>query len=241
MNVLVLGASSAVGAGVAEAFSPGNRLLLTGRDASRLGRAVERCRAAGACDVSGVAWDLRKGIGELGSAARGFRPDLVINAASATSRLRDDQVAPGEMEGHLAVDLTVPLDLVRSLLPDQVGRPFGVVFISTVLSAVRSPGREIYGSLKRVHEKALLGLSADRPDFRLLIVRVSKRIPADAESIEARKLGRAVLKGYLEGKRFMYHGVAGRLAKALYGFHPILFSLAVRAGRYAHGRSSTSF
>jgi len=240
MNVLVLGASSAVGAGVAEAFSPGNRLLLTGRDAFRLGRAAERCRAAGASAVSGMAWDLRKGVGELGRAASGWRPDLVVNAASATSRLRDGRIDPAEMEGLLAVDLKTPLDLVRSLLPERGGRPFGVVFISSILSAVTSPDREIYGALKRIHEISLRGLAASRPDLRLLIVRVSRRIPTDDKSPEADRLGAAVLKGYLEGKRLIYHGTAGRLAEACCNLTPRLFSLAVGIERFVHGRSSTS-
>jgi hypothetical protein len=180
--------------------------------------------------------------GNRRTGARGPRAaaDLVINAASATSRLRDEKIQLAEMDGILAVDLTVPLDLVRRLLPDPGGRSFGVVFVSTFLSVVRSPGREIYGSLKRVHEKALEGLSAARPDLRLLIVRVSKRIPADAESPAARELGAAVLKGYLEGRRVLYHGAAGRLAMALYGFHPFLYSLAVKIDRFLHGMDSKS-
>lgn len=231
MNVLVLGASSAVGAGVAEAFSPGNRLLLTGRDASRLGRAAERCRAAGASAVSCLAWDLRKGPGDLGRAALDWRPELLINAASATSRLRDDRIDPAEMDGILSVDLTAPLDLVRAVLPEPGGRPLGVVFISSFLSVVRSPGREIYGSLKRVHEMALQGLADSRPDLRLLIVRVSKRIPTDMGSPEAGRLGAAVLKGYREGKQVIYHGVSGRLAMAIHGIHPALYGLASGAER----------
>jgi len=58
MNVIVLGASSAIGAGVAEAFSPGNRLLVTGRDIPRLRRSADRCRAEGAPHVVEVACDL---------------------------------------------------------------------------------------------------------------------------------------------------------------------------------------
>jgi hypothetical protein len=144
------------------------------------------------------------------------------------------------MEGLLAVDLTAPLDLVRALLPVPGGRPFGVVFISSFLSMVHSPGREIYGSLKRIHEKALLSMASSHPDLRLLIVRVSKRIPVDSESLEARELGAAVLKRYLEGRRVMYHGATGRLAMALYVFQPFLFSLAVRMGRFLRGMSSTN-
>lgn len=236
MNVLVLGASSAVGAGVAEAFSPGNRLFLTGRDASRLGRAAERCRAAGASFVDELAWDLRNGPGGLKEAAVRWRPDLVINAASAASRLRDHQIADDDLAGLFSVDLASPLDVIRAVLPERGGRSVGVVFISSILSAVKSPDREIYGALKRIHERTLEGLAASRPDLRLLIVRVSKRIPTDGWSPEADRLGAAVLKGYLEGKRLIYHGNGGRLAMALYSVQPALFGLGLKAARRVRER-----
>ncbi len=238
MNVMVLGASSAVGAGVAEAFSPGNRLLLTGREESRLGLVADRCRACGASRVDVIAWDLRRGSGELKNAARELRPDLIINAASAASRLRDPLVPAGELEGVVAVDLLAPLDLVRSVLADRGSRPrpVGIVFISSFLAAVESPDRAIYGALKRIHEKALEGMAAELPDLRLLIVRVSKRIPVAGDGPEARKLGAAVQRGYLSGKCIMYHGVTGRLAAALYRIQPALFELAVKASRRVRDR-----
>ena len=240
MNILVLGASSAIGAGVAESFSSGNRLFITGRDASRLRRAADRCRAAGASLVVEMTWDLRRGSGDLKDAAVGWRPDLVINAASAASRLRDHQVAADDMEGILAVDLAVPLDVIRAVFPERESRPVGVVFISSILSVVKSPDREIYGALKRIHERALQGLAAARPDLRLLIVRISKRIPTDGESPETGRLGTAVLNGYREGKRVIYHGAGGRLMEALFNFQPLLFASALKVSRFMQGKSSTS-
>jgi NADP-dependent 3-hydroxy acid dehydrogenase YdfG len=240
MNVLVLGASSAVGAGTAESFSPGSRMLLTGRDPSRLRRASDRCRAAGAAEVVEMPWDLRRGAGDLREAAVRFRPDLVINAASASSRLRDHQINDEDMEGILSVDLSAPLGLLRALLSEGGGRPFGVVFISSICAAVRNPGREIYGTLKRLHEKTLLRLAASEPALRLLIVRVSKRIPVDGESPETARLGRAVRDGYRGGKRLLYYGPAGRLMVALFHIHPLLYATGSRMSRFLHGRSSTS-
>ena len=94
----------------------------------------------------------------------------------------------------LAVDLAAPLDVIRAVISDRDGRPVGIVFISSFLSIVRSPDREIYGALKRVHERVLQGLAASQPGLRLMIVRISKRIPPEGESAEAGRLGSAVLK-----------------------------------------------
>jgi NADP-dependent 3-hydroxy acid dehydrogenase YdfG len=233
MNVIVLGASSAIGAGVAEAFSPGNRLLVTGRDIPRLRRSADRCRAEGASHVVEVACDLRHGSGELEKTAQVWQPDLIINAASATSRLRDHQISIGEMMGIIAADLLTPFELIQAVLANRGSRPVGILFISTMLSVVKSPDREIYGALKRIHEKILLGMAASQPDLQLLIVRISKWIPPDVESMETKKLGLAVLDGYRGGKQVLYYGFPGRVMTALYYAQPLLFGLAVRMNRFA--------
>jgi len=231
MNVLVFGASSSVGASVAESFSPGNNMFLTGRDASGLRRAAQRCKRAGASDVAEMVWDLGKGSGDLGKEAVRWCPDIIVNAASASSRLQDDKIAAEELEKIVATDLTVPLDVIRAVLSDRRGDQVGIVYISSFLSVVLSPDRAIYGALKRIHEKVLLGLAASHPGVRLMIVRVSRRIPIEGESREAKRLGAAVLEGYRKGKRTMYHGVSGKLGMLLFYFQPAFFRLGVKLDR----------
>jgi len=135
------------------------------------------------------------------------------------------------MGSILAAELSTPFEVVQSVFANRDGRPVGILFISTMLSVVKSPDREIYGALKRIHEKVLMGLAASQPDLRLLIVRISKWIPPDAESPETKKLGSAVLDAYRGGKRVLYYGFPGRLATALYYAQPLLFDLAVRVKR----------
>ena len=231
MNVIVLGATSAIGGGIAEAFSPGNRLLVTGRDISRLKRSADRCKAEGASHVVEVACDLRHGSDELEKSAVDWQPDLIINAASATSRLRDHQISIEDMGSILTADLLTPFEVIQSVLANRDSRPVGILFISTMLSVVKSPDREIYSALKRIHEKVLLGLAASQPDLRLMIVRISKWIPPDVENPETKKLGLAVLNGYREGKQVLYYGFPGRLMTTLYYSQPLLFDLAVRVSR----------
>ena len=231
MNILVFGASSSIGASVAESFSAGNRMFLTGRDLSGLKTAAQRCRRAGASDVVEMAWDLGKGSGDLGEEAVRWRPDIIVNAASASSRLRDNGIAAEELEKIVSTDLTAPLDVIRAVLSNRRGGQIGIVYISSFLSVVLSPDRAIYGALKRIHEKVLLGMAASQPEVRLMIVRISGRISTEGESSEARRLGAAVLDGYQRGEKTMYHGVSGKLGMLLFYVQPVLFVLGVKLSR----------
>lgn len=235
MNVLVLGATSVIGAHVAEAFAPGNDLLLAGRDADRLRQAAARCRAAGASSVTETACDLREGIAAL-DAVSTWAPDVIVNAASSTSRLRDDAIPAGDLSAAVAVDLLAPLELVRALVARREGRPARVVFISSVLAAVPNPSRVIYGSLKRMHEEALLALARSEPDVRVLIARLAKPMSPDRPSRDAARFAAAVRRGFDEGKVRMSFGLSGRLMTALFLLQPAAFHLAVKALRIVRRR-----
>jgi NADP-dependent 3-hydroxy acid dehydrogenase YdfG len=163
-----------------------------------------------------------------------WHPDLIVNAASASSRLRDEKIAAENLGKIVATDLTAPLDVIRAVLSDRRGGRVDIVYISSFLSVVFSPDRAIYGALKRIHERALLGLAASQPEMRLMIVRVSKKIPVEWESREAVRLGAAVHEGYRVGKQMMYYGVTGRLAMTLFQIQPSLFSLGVKLNRLLH-------
>ena len=58
-SILITGASSGIGAALAELYAePGRTLALTGRDQARLEAVATRCRARGA-DVQAVPLDIR--------------------------------------------------------------------------------------------------------------------------------------------------------------------------------------
>jgi short-subunit dehydrogenase involved in D-alanine esterification of teichoic acids len=236
MNVLVLGATSVIGAHVAEAFAPGNNLLLAGRDSGRLSQAAARCRAAAASRVVETAYDLRQGMAGLG-AASAWPPDVIVNAASSTSRLRDDVIPAGDLSAAVAVDLLAPLELIRSVVGCRGSRQTHVVFISSVLAAVPSPRRVIYGSLKRMHEEALLAFARSEPGVRVLIARLAKPISPDHPSRDAARFAAAVRRSFDEGKVRMSFGLSGRLMTALFLLQPAVFHLAVNALRIVRRRN----
>ncbi|HWB83042.1 MAG TPA: SDR family oxidoreductase [Bryobacteraceae bacterium] len=227
MNVLVLGATSVIGAHVAEAFAPGNDLLLAGRDRARLHQAAERCRAAQAASVVETAMDLREGVANFLAEISGLLPDVIINAASATSRLRDDSIPADELAGVITVDLLAPLELIRSLIAERSGEKTRIVFISSVLASVPSPRRVIYGNLKRMQEESLLALARSNSAVQVLIARLAKPIPPDQPSRDAIRFAAAVRHAFDKGETKMSFGLSGRLMNGLFWLQPAVFHIAV--------------
>ena len=145
MNILVLGATSAIGSDLAYEFAFGNRVTLIARDVYRLREVAQGCRERGAVMTDEVVFDLASGAAQLRQVI-GTQPiDLLINAAAATSRLRDRDIALSQLCEYVAVDLTVPIELIRQLASDPGARCPRVIFVSSILAAIRSPRRKICG------------------------------------------------------------------------------------------------
>lgn len=230
-NILVLGASSAIGGEIAAAFAPGNNLLLVGRNEVKLEDAAQRCILARANRVVRFPADLSGSNTEVIRAATKWDVDLIINAASATSRLLDTDVDIDAFSQYVAVDLLAPIELIRALLSACGDRVVNVVYVSTILAVVRSPRRVIYSSLKVLHERALQKLAGARPRMRLMVVRVATVIPADRRSRQAEKLGMAVRRSFDRGRHVLLFGTTGRLLRLLYYTQPLVFGLVVELRR----------
>jgi len=83
-TVLITGASKGIGLACAEAFvREGARVIITGRDASRLAPAVETLKKAGASDVGTFAGDLAQGTERERLFAQYGEVDILVNNAGA--------------------------------------------------------------------------------------------------------------------------------------------------------------
>jgi len=232
VNILVLGASSVIGSEIAAALSPGHTLLLAGRDPGRLCQAAGLCRCAGAHEAIELPCDLERGSAALVEALGGRAVDVVVNAASATSRLRDDDIDPAEWSAYLRVELSAPLELVAALAARR-STPLVVVYISSILAVTPSPNRQIYGGLKALHEAALRRMARATGRLDVRIVRVGTIIDADRRTPRASALGRAVRTALDRGRPVVTYGASGRALAAAHRIHPLLFAAVVRAVRIA--------
>lgn len=123
--VLVTGATSGIGAAIAQAFAaPGARLLLTGRDAVRGALAVSSARAAGAeaefvpgdlTDAGFCARLIKRAVDRFG------RLDVLVNAAGLIYRADACATRDGVWQETLDLNLSAPFYLSRAAL--EVMRP----------------------------------------------------------------------------------------------------------------------
>jgi NADP-dependent 3-hydroxy acid dehydrogenase YdfG len=222
MLILVLGASSSVGAALSEVFSRGNSLILTGRNPGKLNAAACKCRDAGAVHVRYVEQDLALGVGAILEAIKGNQIDLVIDAASASSSLRDPEIESKDIAGYVSADVLSRTVLMDHILINQGVAP-AMIFISTILTLVKSPGRVIYTALKEIYESYLLKLKRGRPDFRLLIAYVGAVIDTERETPKPRKLASAVFEAFKKRRKKLIFGASGIALLILFYFQPVLY------------------
>ena len=147
-HVLLTGATGTIGRPLAE------QLAGRGARVTLVARSVEPLTAlAGRLGGVAVAADLTvpgatDHIVQRAEAASGPVDVVVHNAGVETVGLLDE-LAPGDIERTVALNLTAPLTLTRLLLPGMVARGSGHVAMLSSLAGVASfPGLTVYGATK---------------------------------------------------------------------------------------------
>ena len=151
-SILITGASSGIGAALAEAYAgPGIALWLTGRNSSRLAATAQSCLEKGA-EVSTAIVDVRDAseIGHWIAEADAARPlDLVIANAgisAGTGNGGEDRQQTAEI---FAVNLEGVVNTVMPAAAEMTGRGRGQIGIMSSLAAFRGfPGAPAYCASK---------------------------------------------------------------------------------------------
>lgn len=145
-RVMITGGSSEIGYELARQLgAKGARLLLTGRDATKLDRAVERLRDDGV-EVSGLAGDItdtsaREAL--VREAERVFGGlDVLVNNAGGVRAGRLEDIPEAELRTMIDVDLLSPILLTRAFLPAL--RASGDGLIVNIASGIAQMGVPFY-------------------------------------------------------------------------------------------------
>lgn len=136
-NVLVTGASSGIGAALAEELARrGATVGAVARRADRLAEVVERCRVHAPRSTSFVAdlADLDRAVAvglEAWDALGGL--DLVVHNAAIPKRVPVERITPAEVDETMLVNFTSPVHMTLTLLPLMLERSHGgFLFVSSL-------------------------------------------------------------------------------------------------------------
>lgn len=163
-SILITGASSGIGAALAECFAAnGVRLVLGGRSDERLAAVSQACRQRGAA-VEATAIDVveRKAMAAWIAEVDRKQPlDLVIANAGVSGGTLKGTESEEQARRIFAINIDGVLNTVFPALPPMLARKTGQIGIMASLAAYRGfPGAPAYGASKaavRVWGEALRG------------------------------------------------------------------------------------
>ena len=151
--VLVTGASSGIGAGLAEQFAiRGAIVAVNGRDEGRLGATAELCRSHGATvhelpadlgDADAVDRLATDAVAAMGGV------DVLVNNAGIPKRRNVRALDAATVDTVMQVNFLGPTRLTLALLPQMIERGAGhIVNVSSVAATLSSPGEAAYDASK---------------------------------------------------------------------------------------------
>ncbi|MBA2282400.1 MAG: SDR family NAD(P)-dependent oxidoreductase [Acidimicrobiia bacterium] len=151
-RVLVTGASSGIGAALAEGFAARGAVVgLCARREDRLAEVLERVRkhspesrswTIDLADLSGIEAFARRVEDELGGV------DVLVNNAGIPKRRHVSELTPETVDAVMAINYLSPIRLTLALLPGLIERSGRVVNISSVAARLSPPSEAAYAASK---------------------------------------------------------------------------------------------
>ena len=174
MNVLVTGASSGIGAGLARGFAAdGHTVGICARREDRLREVLADCGpdarmwVVDLADLDAVAEWARQADDELGGI------DLLVNNAGIPKRRHSLQLTPEVVDEVMAINYASPVRLTLALLPRMLERGHGTILTISSVAARFGPPREAAYSASKAALSAFmesLAVDLDGTDIRIHLV-----------------------------------------------------------------------
>lgn len=152
-RVLVTGASSGIGAGMAEEFARRGAVVgICARRKDRLQEVLARCQAhsptsrmwvTDMTDAGAVGSLAASALEELGGV------DILVNNAGIPKRRKVTSLDPGTVQAVMNVNYFAAVNLTLALLPSMLAQKHGrIVNVSSIAATLSSPGEAAYDASK---------------------------------------------------------------------------------------------
>ncbi|MFM8238349.1 MAG: SDR family NAD(P)-dependent oxidoreductase [Actinomycetota bacterium] len=167
-HVLVTGASSGIGAALAEGFARRGAVVgLCARRADRLDEVLGRCRehtsdsvawTVDLADLDGIETFARRASADLGGV------DVLVNNAGVPKRRPVFALDPATIDAVMAINYSSPVRLTLALLDEIVARAGRFVYVSSVAARLSPPSEAAYSASKAALSAWAEGLEVDLRD-----------------------------------------------------------------------------
>jgi NAD(P)-dependent dehydrogenase (short-subunit alcohol dehydrogenase family) len=151
-HVMVTGASTGIGAALAEGFAKrGATVGICARRADKLNDVLERCKlhapesrawTVDLADLDGLAAFARRASDDLGGV------DVLVNNAGIPKRKKVFELTPDVVESTMSINYFSPVRLTFALLDEIVERAGRLVYVSSVAARLSPPGESAYAATK---------------------------------------------------------------------------------------------
>ena len=209
---LVTGASGGIGSAVARRLAEaGAELILSGRNPDRLEEAAASARARGVA-VETLARDLTEPGSVEVLSELGARADVLVHSLGSYHAGTIEESSLDELDHQLAVNLRVPYELTRRLLPGLRDRAGQVVFVNSTVGVAAKGGLAPYAASKHALRALADGL---RDEVNVEGVRVLTVYPGRTASAMQREVHGLESRPYRPDRLVQPDDVAAMILAAL--------------------------
>ena len=187
MNILVLGASSAIGSSIVKSFANNNKLFLLSRKRENLETLRKEALALGSQSVKIIEADLQNPIVVTELISESI--DMIINVACASSSTKNYNIEHNRYQYYTAVDLSSPLVILEHYLKEKSKqgekKQLYYIFINTILSKIPLILCNFFNEETNEYTKRELVLVCKKPEgIDKVIESIIKSNPATEDRIK---------------------------------------------------------
>ena len=230
MNILILGTTSSIGKSVAKGFAKNNKLFLLSTKFEKVESLKKEILALGGADIKIIEASLESII-NIKEFIEG-KIDMIINIASATSRLKNNNIDPHNNQFYTSVDLLNPLEILEHFLKENAkegkNQQLYYIFINTILSRIQSPDYSIYYSYKILQQEYVNGFQRKYCDIlKSINVIVGTQIDRTKETRKTVDLAKRIKLAIEKNESEFIYGFEGKLIYMLYRVSPLLSNILI--------------